>query len=153
MSWILIIIFVLAVVAALVGLFVVWFNRKTAALIGSMDRDIALTNERAVFGPVKGLYRGTNRNAFEITGNCVAALTSRRFIYETITGRREEIPLEDISPVSENPWFAGQYRNGRQHLILELRDGRKVGFILHNHSEMLIAMRSALAACNRSNAT
>jgi len=132
-----------AIAAGVLLLLVVWFKRKRAALIEALGRDLILVNEKLVFGPVPGLYRGTHR-PFGFTGNCVATLTSRRFIYATITGRREELPLSDIATVSENEWFAGEFWNGRLHLILELKDSRKVGFLLRNHSQMLGALRRLL---------
>lgn len=137
------VILIVAVAAGLLFLFVVWFMRKRA-LIAALGKDLILVDETLIFGPVSGLYRGTNRHTFQIVGNCVATLTSRRFIYATITGRREELPLSDIGTVSENEWFAGQYTDGRPHLILELKDGRKVGFLLRNHSQMLGALRGLL---------
>ncbi len=132
--------------AGLLLWFVVWFRRKRAALIKALGKDLILVDETPAFGPVPGLYCGTNRHTFEFTGNCVATLTSRRFIYATITGRREELSLSDIATVSENEWFARQYWNGRQHLILELKDGRKVGFLLRHHSQMLGALRGLLTS-------
>ncbi len=137
------VILIVAVAAGLLFLFVVWSMRKRA-LIAALGKGLSLVNETLVFGPVPGLYRGTNQHTFGFTGDCVATLTSRRFIYASITGQHEEIPLSDIQTVSENVWFAGQYRNGRQHLILELKDGRKVGFLLRNHSQMLGALRGLL---------
>ena len=136
---------VILIVAVAAGL-LLWFVRKRAALIDALGKDLILVNETLVLEPVPGHYRGTNQHTFQIVGNCVATLTSRRFIYATITGRREELPLSDIATVSENEWFAGQFWNGRPHLILELKDGRKVGFLLRNHSQMLGALRGLLTA-------
>jgi hypothetical protein len=136
---------IILIVVVVAGL-LLWFVRKRAALMDALGKDLILVNETLVCGPVPGLYCGTNRHLFQIIGNCVATLTSRRFIYATITGRREEVLLSDIATVSENEWFARQYRNGRQYLILELRDGRKVGFLLRNHSQMLGALRGLLTS-------
>jgi hypothetical protein len=142
MNWMLSVILSVAVAAGLL----LWFVRKRAALIKALGKDLILVDETLVFGPVPGLYCGTNRHTFQFTGNCVATLTSRRFIYATITGRREELSLSDIATVSENEWFARQFKDGWQHLILELKDGRKVGFFLRNQSQMLGALRGLLTA-------
>jgi hypothetical protein len=140
MDWMLPIILMVAVATGLL----LWFKRKRAALMDALGKDLILKDETPVFGPVPGLYCGTNQHVFQIVGNCVATLTSRRFIYATITGRREELPLSDVATVSENEWFAKQFWNGRPHLIIELKDGRKVGFLLRNHSQMLGALRGKL---------
>jgi hypothetical protein len=145
MGWMLPVILKVAITAGVLLLLVVWARRKRAALIAALGKDLILVNETLVFGPVPGLYQGTNQ-PFGFTGDCVTSLTSRRFIYATITGRREELPLSDIATVSENEWFAGQFRDGRLHLILERKDGRKVGFLLRNHSQMLGALRGLLTS-------
>jgi hypothetical protein len=145
MGWMFPEILTVAITAGVLFLLLVWFKRKRAALIKALGKDLILVNETLVFGPVTGLYQGANQ-PFGFTGNCVATLTSRRFIYATITGRREELPLSDIATVSENEWFAGKFLDGRLHLILELKDGRKVGFLLRNHSQMLGALRGLLTS-------
>lgn len=138
--------FAILAVGVVIGslIFALWTRSKLAELSKELGRDLVLDNETLVFGPVSGLFRGSNKHTFELIANCVATLTSRRFIYGTITGLRDEIPLGDIVSVSEDKWFAGQYRNGRQHLIIELKRGRKIGFILNNHEQMLAALRDAI---------
>jgi hypothetical protein len=44
-----------------------------------------------------------------------------------------EVPLDRIIGVRENLWFLRSATAGRQHLILQLKDGGEVGFIVPNH--------------------
>jgi hypothetical protein len=73
----------------------------------------------------------------------VIVLTDRHLRFRKLTGGRVEVPLDRVVGVREDKWFRGAYRSGRPNLILQLRDGAEVGFMVADHAGWMAALREA----------
>jgi len=139
---------VLAIVAfdALVlGLVFAWLRRRLALLAHAMRDHAIQLGERFVIEPQSALYRGGKGYFSKVKGNGVIALTDKRLLFRKAIGQGMEIPLDQIAEVSESKWFMGSYRGGGMHLVLRLRDGVEVGFMVRDHQAWMNALQSAIA--------
>ena len=107
-----------------------WMNRKSSELIGNMERELALSGENVLLGPVAGIYRGATGNFDVVKGNAVIALTDKHLIIRKLIGGTVEIPLSDIADVTKNKWFKASYYNGQEHIIIETTKNAKIGFMV-----------------------
>lgn len=121
-----------------------WLRRKSSLLAESLKDSVALSGDRFIIEPEGALYRGGTGTYSRVKGNGVIALTDRRLIFKKLVGGDIEIPLGSVEKVSESKWFLRSYRSGRLHLILHLRDGSEVGFIIKNHDAWMRALESAV---------
>jgi hypothetical protein len=110
-----------------------------------LNRVLARSDEKLVIGPETGHYTAMIRGIIATQSYGVIALTDRRLIFRKPIGRDIEIPLSQIAEVSENKWWAGNYRNGRLFLIVKLADGRETAFQVKNHERWMRELRSRLA--------
>ena len=111
-----------------------------------LNRVIARSGEKLVIGPETGHYTAMIRGIIATKTYGVIALTDRRLIFRKPIGRDIEIPLSQITAVSENEWFAGNYRGGREFLILKLADASEKAFQVKDHAGWMRELRSRLAA-------
>ena len=112
----------------------------------NLKRQLGRSGERVLFGPELGFYQGMIRGIVSTKTYGVIALTDRRLIFRKPIGRDIEIPLSQITAVSENEWFAGNYRGGREFLILKLADASEKAFQVKDHAGWMRELRSRLAA-------
>jgi len=111
-----------------------------------LNRLLAWSGERLVIRPEIGFYQGMIRGIVSTKTYGVIALTDRRLVFRKPIGRDIDIPLSQIAEISENEWFAGNYRGGREYLILKLADGSEKAFQVKNHAGWMRELGSRLAA-------
>ena len=141
---------VLWIVAAIVvldiivtGAAFVWALRRSAALKQELERSTS-AHERFLVSPQNAGYSGGPRRFGWVKGSGVLALTDRRVIFRRVFGGPLEIELADIASVSEAAWYRGMYKAGRRHVILHLKEGAKVAFMVRDASPWLEAFDKAL---------
>lgn len=132
---------VLAIQAAIWIPLLGWMRRRSARLVAALNEELAASGEPPIRGPESALYRGSSGSHSRVKGNGVLALTSRRLIFHKLVGQPVEVPLDQIVGLREDKWFLGAYRSGRPHVILQLREGGEVGFMVRDHTGWMEAMR------------
>lgn len=134
---ILLVVGILAIDLIILILIFGWIKRKSASLIESVRNELMIRGEKTIRGPETAIYRGGTGNSSKIKGNGLIVLTNRSLIFKKIIGQGLEISLEQIKNLRQDKWFLNSYRNGRFHLILQLKNGDEIGFIVQNHSVWL----------------
>ena len=99
-----------------------------------------------LFGPELGFYQGMIRGIVSTKTYGVIALTDRRLVFRRPIGGNIDIPLSQIAEISENKWFAGNYRGGHKFLILKLADGTEKAFQVKHHDGWMQALGSIVSA-------
>lgn len=93
--------------------------------------------------PEKGIYRGSTAPDYPaVNNNGAIALTDRRLIFVTITGRIIDIPRTEIIGVREAKVFKTSVREGRSHLIVQIPSG-EIGFYVSSNIDWINALRRA----------
>jgi hypothetical protein len=110
---------------------IVRWRRKASA--ASAQLAAAIESETAIRSPEKGVYRGTTAPGYPVvSNNGTIALTERRLIFVTVTGKLIDIPVAEIVGVREAKVFNSSVRGGRSHLIVRLRSGEVAFYVLSN---------------------
>jgi len=137
----LLIIALFVVEAVLLVVVVIWAKRRQQERMQALVDEIGQSGEKLVLGPEGAMYRGGTGSYSRVKGSGVIALTSKRLVFRKLVGGEVEVRLNEVASVSENRWFLAAYHNGRQHLILELTDGTKVGFMVKDHQRWMEGVR------------
>lgn len=98
--------------------------------MAQLRQAIGLSGEAIVIEPQRGFYQGSVGGIVSLKTEGVITLTDRRIIFRKPIGKNIEVPLSRITQVSKNKWFKGNYRGGREFLILALEDGSEVAFMV-----------------------
>jgi hypothetical protein len=110
-------------------------SRAAAAQLAS-----AIESETVVRPPEKGIYRGATAPGYPgVNNNGTIALTDRRLMFLTITGKIIEIPRTEIIGVRESKAFKGAVRGGRSHLIVQIPSG-EIGFYVSANVDWINAL-------------
>jgi hypothetical protein len=118
---------------------VVWFRRRTRDAYARLATTIE--GETVLCPPEKGNYRGATAPGYPMVNNsAVIALTSRRLVCITVTGKTIEIPLESITSVREAKVFKASAAGGRAHLIIRIPSG-EIGFFVSDNDAWIKAIR------------
>lgn len=105
---------------------IVWFRRRSRRVAAELATE--LQSETVVRPPEKGTYRGATAPGYPIVkNNGLIALTQRRLVFRTLTGKAIDIPVEAITGVREAAVFNGSVVGGRKHLIVQTAAG-EIGF-------------------------
>lgn len=140
-SQVILVLVVVAGVNALVwGLLIFLLSSRSRKL----SQDLANSGESVLMGPVRGLLQ-TMRGVVSLRTGGVVALTERRIVFLKPLGGELEIPLSAIKNVTTSTWFAGNYRGGREWLIIERLDGSKMAFMVSNAGIWACAMQARIA--------
>ena len=123
-----------------------WVKRKSAQLVASMQAELAAAGERVDRGPEAALYRGASGNRSRVKGNGIIVLTDRRVLFRKLFGAAVDVPIADVTGVRDGKWFLRAYAGGRLHLILQLKGGDEVGFMVADHPGWMAAIRERLPA-------
>ena len=131
----------IAAVQALIWIpIIVWWRRRARAAKARLA--VAIESETQIRPPEKGLYRGATAPGYPgVNNNGTIALTARRLVFITLTGKLIDIPVTEIVGVREDKVFKASVRGGRTHLIVELRSG-ELGFYVASNPEWIAAIRS-----------
>jgi hypothetical protein len=117
----------ITLLALLVAL-AIWRFRQ---LIAGLGQSIVESGEEIVIGPERGLYVRAAWIASLKTEGAIA-LTDQRLVFRKPIGGDISLPLADIEFMSLKKWYRGEYRGGRQWLILKLADGSEVAFMVRD---------------------
>ncbi|HEY9303629.1 MAG TPA: hypothetical protein VIO95_04990 [Mycobacterium sp.] len=131
-------------IAAVQGLIwipiIMWMRRKRRASVAALA--LAMESETVVRPPEKGVYRGSTAPGYPIVNNNgTIALTKRRLVFTTVTGKTIEIPTAEITGVREAKVFKTAVRGGRTHLVIQTRSG-EIGFYVPNVADWMGAVRT-----------
>lgn len=126
-------------------LIILGWRHQRAKLTKSLTDDLAFTGEHLLLGPQNGYYAMT-KGRVSVRSMGVMALTTKRLIFRVMFGKGFDIPMEDVTEITQARWFEGMYRNGREFLILQLRDGGRIGFQMKNHSAWMEEIRRQIAS-------
>ena len=134
----------IAVVVVVLSLLLyrVWLRRLAADLKRILEQSGAIL----LVGPEIGFYQGMIRRIISTETYGVIALTDRRLVFRRPIGGNIDIPLSQIAEISENKWFAGNYRGGYKFLILKLADGTEKAFQVKHHDGWMQALGSIVSA-------
>jgi hypothetical protein len=117
---------VLALLALILIPIIVWLRRRNRAVAEQLATEIA--GEAVVRAPEKGSYRGATAPGYPVVKNTgLIALTKRRLVFRTLTGKTIEVPVDAITGVREATVFKGSVVGGQTHLILQTAAG-EIGF-------------------------
>ena len=122
-------------IAAVQGLIwipiIVRWRRKARA--ASAELATAIEAETAIRLPEKGVYRGATAPGYPVVNNNgTIALTERRLIFITTTGKFIDIPASEIVGVREAKVFKTSVRGGLSHLIVQLKSGEVAFYVASN---------------------
>lgn len=82
-------------------------------------------SENVLRPPEKARYRGaTAPNYPGVSNNGVIALTKRRLVFLTVTGKPIEIPVSEIKGIHQAKVFKSSVVGGKTHLVVEVSGGR-----------------------------
>jgi len=126
-----VVLMVLGLNALVWGLVLAWFKWRAGVLTRMLDATCASTGECLLIGPERGYYNVMKGRVSAKTMGIIA-LTDRRLIFNGPLGMNADIPFDQIADTSRNKWWKGNYRNGREFMILRLRDGNEVAFQVKN---------------------
>ena len=140
-----VILLVLGLNAVVWLLILVWFRYKLKALALSLNASCASTGECLVIGPERG-YCNIMKGRVSLKTKGIIALTDRRLIFKGPLGMNSDILLDQIAEVSRNKWWQGNYRNGREFLILRLKDGKEIAFQVKSPDRWEQAIQSSVTS-------
>ena len=131
----------IAAVQALIWIpIIMWWRRKSSAAKAALAASIE--SETQIRPPEKAIYRGSTAPGYPVVNNNgTIALTARRLVFITLTGKLIDIPVSDIVGVREDRVFKASVRGGRTHLIVQLRPG-EVAFYVASNAEWIAAINT-----------
>jgi hypothetical protein len=131
----------IAAVQALIWIpIMMWLRRKRRAASAALAT--AMESETVIRPPENGVYRGATAPGYPlVNNNGVIALTTRRLLFTTVTGKMFEIASSEITGVREAKSFKSAVRGGRTHLIIQTRSG-EIGFYVPNVADWINAIRA-----------
>jgi len=119
---------------------IVWWRRRARAAAAQLAA--AIESETVICLPEKGIYRGSTAPGFPaVNNNGAIALTDRRLIFVTVTGKLIDIPRADIIGVREAKVFKTSVRGGRSHLIVQISSG-EIAFYVPSNSDWIDAIKT-----------
>ena len=120
------------------GSVVVWFRRRRGVIASRLDSELAA--ETIIRSPEPGTYRGATVDGYSIvTNEGMIALTRRRLVFQTLTGKMIEVPVTDIISVREADVFKRAVTVGRKHLIVEGSSG-DIGFYVSDNAAWIASL-------------
>jgi hypothetical protein len=143
-SVVLLVLGILAVQALIWIPIIVWFRRRSRRVAAELAAELA--GEAVVRAPEKGNYRGATAPGYPVVNNSgLIALTQRRLLFRTLTGKAIDIPVDAITGVREAALFKGSVVGGRTHLIVATAGG-EIGFYVPDNAGWTAALRQCLAS-------
>lgn len=133
----------IAAVQALIWIpIIVWWRRR--ARVAKARLAVAIESETPIRLPEKGVYRGATAPGYPgVNNNGTIALTARRLVFITLTGKLIDIPVADIVGVREAKVFKSSVRGGRSHLIVQLPSG-EVAFYVASNADWIAAITALI---------
>ena len=137
----LLVIGIAAVLAVVFVPIVLVFRRRYHAAAARLAADI---EAETVIRPLeKGVYEGATAPGYPgVRNNGRIALTRRRLVFVTVTGKTIDVPLDTITGLREAKVFNGAVAGGFTHLIVRTADG-EIGFYVSDNAAWLSALGDA----------
>lgn len=118
-----------------------WLRRRSESTADQLSIEIA--GETIVRGPAKGSYRGATAPGYPVVKNTgLIALTKRRLVFRTLTGKTIEVPVEEITGVRDAGVFKGSVVGGQQHLVVQTAAGEIGFYVFSGIGEWIAALES-----------
>ncbi|KRD09544.1 hypothetical protein ASE48_05735 [Mycobacterium sp. Root265] len=118
-----------------------WLRRRSEAAAEQVRAELA--GEGVLLGPEKGSYRGATAPGYPTVKNTgVIALTRRRLVFRTLTGKSIEVPVDAITGVREATVFKGSVVGGQQHLVVTTAAGEIGFYVFSGIGEWVTALNS-----------
>ncbi|MBW0016218.1 MAG: hypothetical protein JO236_01515 [Mycobacterium sp.] len=135
-EFVLLLVLGIAALQALVWIpIIVWLRRKYRAALATLTA--GLQGETVLRAPEKARYRGASAPNYPAAGNNgVIALSRRRLVFLTVTGKSIEIPVSEIRGVREAKVFKSAVVGGKTHLVVQLLAGEVAFFVVDNAAWM-----------------
>jgi hypothetical protein len=112
----------LAVIAVIQG--IVWFFVLRALRQLTTKLSDELHGTPVVLGPERVHYQGTTGGNYpRARGFIAAALTHDRLVVRRLASRGFDVPVRDITGVSQQVRWRGHYRNGKPHVVIQTNRG------------------------------
>lgn len=127
---VLLIVGILAFVASLLALVMVWLRARLRRMRTRLDAELA--GEPALRGPEGAIYRSGSGSHPRLKGNGLIVLTERRLLFRMALGSDLDLPVADITAIREATWFEGARLGDRQHLIVRTGAGEAAFFVDDN---------------------
>ena len=141
---ILLVVGILAVLVLIWVPIVVWLRRRSGS--AAMELAIEIQGETVLRPPEKGSYRGATAAGYPVVKNTgLIALTQRRLVFRTLTGKTIDVPVASITGVRESTVFKGSVVGGQTHLVVETAAG-EIGFYVFSGIAPWTAALAALAS-------
>jgi type II secretory pathway pseudopilin PulG len=134
----------IAAVQALIWIpIIIWWRRRARDAKARLAA--AIEAEGTIRAAEKGIYRGATAAGYPVVNNNgTIALTDRRLIFVTVTGKVIEIPRDEITGVREAKVFKSSVRGGRSHLIVQVPTG-EVAFYVGSNADWINAIMALRA--------
>ena len=132
----------ISVVLALIAVpFIVVFRRRYVSAGKLLNSELKI--EEILMAPAKGVYRGATAAGYPaVRNNGWMALTRRRLVFLTLTGKTIEIPLNAVIGLREARVFNGGVAGGWTHLVIRTHAG-EIGFFTSGNAAWLAALEDA----------
>jgi hypothetical protein len=143
-EFVLLLVLGIAAVQALIWIpIIVWWRRRARA--AKVRLAAAIEAEATIRPPEKGVYRGATASGYPaVNNNGTIALTDRRLIFITVTGKIIDIPRAEITGAREAKVFKSSVRGGRSHLIIQIPAG-EIAFYVSSNADWINAITSLRA--------
>lgn len=126
---------------------VVWLRRRSRQATEQLMTQIQ--GETVLRPPEKGSYRGATAAGYPVVKNTgLIALTQRRLVFRTLTGKTIDVPVASITGVRESTVFKGSVVGGQTHLVVETTAG-EIGFYVFSGIAPWVAALTTLASGHR----
>jgi hypothetical protein len=131
----------IAAIQALIWIpIIIWWRRRSRTVLAQLAA--AIESETVVRPPEKGNYRGATAPGYPVvTNNGVIALTRRRLVFLTLTGKSIEIPLTEVTGLRESKVFKASAAGGKKHLVIQTPAG-EIGFYVSDNAAWINAITS-----------
>lgn len=121
-----------------------WLKRRSDAAAAALAADLA--GETVLRAPEQGSYRSATAPGYpKVKNNGLIALTERRLVFRTLTGKTIEVPVAEITGVRESAGFNGSVVAGQTHLIVQTAAG-EIGFYVFSGNSDWVAALTAVAS-------
>jgi hypothetical protein len=139
-----VVVLVLGILVALALIWIpiiAWLRRRSVAVAEQLTAELA--GETVLRAPEKGSYRGATVPGYPVVKNAgLIALTPRRLIFRTLTGKSIEVPVDTITGVREATVFKGSVVGGQTHLIVATAEGEIGFYVFSGIGEWVAALNS-----------
>lgn len=131
----------------LVGNAFVWslFFWQRSRLRTKVRESVERAGKTWIIPPENAFYQGF-KGFFSIKTMGAMGLTTDEIIFVPPLGRNMVFPLGNVVAIDSNAWFSGNYRGGREFVILKMADGSETGFQVKDHSRWMTEIRSRISA-------